>query len=309
MRFLFALLMAAIAQPALGDDGGTKPTTLEPVSPWSLDYAETHCRLSRLFGDKDHPTVFFLEQYYPDSTFRWVVGGPKVGNIASGAEVRFQFGPGAKISQLGYTKLDLGDFGKGFSTQGPEVTESEPLMIKDDGAKGDDQSKEPQSQAVAGIPHLKSEIGRSIDWLALEPNSGNEVRLSLGNMQKPFEAMNQCTENLASHFGVDVAAQKVRRKGPIWSNRMDVIPMLFAAHPLELPRGGPKATFTLILLIDANGKPTNCQMIPMTAESNNWDKELACKILARRASFEPAIGADGERQASFYGTQVSFVLR
>jgi hypothetical protein len=289
-----APVLLLLAMPMTAQAADDEPVHLKPQSPWQLDYADSRCRLGRYFGEGDEKTVFWLEQYGPSDGFTWLVAGPAIDRFRSRRETNVQFGPHFPRWQLSYPETTLEGFGPAISGTGP-------VAPPDDG----DEDKEAANKPV-GLPHLDAEAGRELFWLRLDQKFAQPVVLELGKMDKPFEAMNQCVEDLVAHWGVDVEAQKTRATPPQFTNIMLVARKIQEHYPEKAVRSGSQANFHLRILVGVNGQATDCTLTDITLATNFDMRRHPCRIVLDSAKFESARDVNGNPVASFYETNIAY---
>jgi len=305
-----ALMM--LAMPVAVQAADDEPVHLKPQSPWQLDYAEARCRLGRYFGEGDEKTIFWLEQYGPSAGFRWLVAGPAIDRFRAGRRTNAQFGPGFSEWEFSYSGATVEGFGSSISGNGPHAPpdlEALGASISDAGPDApyvdEGEAREARIKPV-GLPHLDAEAGRELFWLRLDQKFAQPVVLELGKMDKPFEAMNQCVEDLVAHWGVDVEAQKTRATPPQFTNIMLVARKIQEHYPEKAVRSGSQANFHLRILVGVNGQATDCTLTDITLATNFDMRRHPCRIVLDSAKFESARDVNGNPVASFYETNIAY---
>lgn len=296
---------AAIAVTAQASIAADRPVVLEPSSAWNLNYADENCRLMRMFGEGDDKTAFYMERYDPGDGFAMVVAGKPVRKIASHDsldEYRLQFGPSEGERAQKATLGDLSEYkpalimsGVGFAGDDEEETTSRRRFNPAEYA----QETSPFEQEFS--PDREAQI----EWLTIARGGRTPLKLALGPMGPPMAAMRKCTDNLVTHWGIDLEehAKLTRRAIPrespaTWLSSRD--------YPRGLVAMGVQGLVQLRLSVGTDGVPTQCQ-IQGSTRGADFD-EISCKRLMERARFEPALGADGQPIASFYRTSIRFMM-
>jgi len=135
--------------------------------------------------------------------------------------------------------------------------------------------------------------------------SRSPIVLELGPMGKPMAALNTCTEELLTHWGLDLTRHQKRSKDvePVgspgnWLRSSD--------YPREMIRGLKQGVVQFRLMVSAEGKPTSCHIQSSTKPDEFED--AVCKALMKRASFSPALDADGKPMASYFRSVARFQM-
>jgi TonB family protein len=281
-RLVLSLLLPIVAGTTSAVLAKDQPRAviLQPSSKWFLDYGEGHCRLARQFGTDKRTTVFYLEQYEPGNRFTVAVAGPDIvpERIRS---PKFRFGPGgAEASSDQLKAISMDGYGHGFWATGmgllPNANPS-PATSTPVGST----SYTPGPIPVALAP----EDATHIEYFEVLESNRLIVRLDLGAMSEPIKAMNTCTDELLTHWGIDVAEYRKRLRGPepktspaTWISNAD--------YPPGLARKGIEGPVFFRLDVDKTGKPIGCH-IQQSTEPKGFE-EIICGQMMRNAQFEPA---------------------
>ena len=279
------------------------PLVLEPASPWHVNYADDSCRLARTFGKEDDESIFYIERHEPGDRFFMLVAGSPFERSREG-KVDFAFGPGGRESE---NAGRLGTFGK-----------YEPAIILDNMAllplSHDKESYDARKivnseEATADTNLFEQELTpeqeATIEWLEVRRNRGRPVRLALGSMGDSMKAMRTCTDELLTHWGIDVEEHRKLTKAVVpkgnagrWMTSSD--------YPVGLLDRGTEGIVKFRLSVDVDGNPTACQTLKSTRPVGFDD--VVCQKLMRRAQFEPALGENGQPIASFWRSAVRFAM-
>ncbi|WP_427964038.1 energy transducer TonB [Altererythrobacter sp.] len=309
-QFGLLLGVAATVMPSFAyAEDTTDNIVLKPSSAWSIDYGETSCRMGRFFGEGDDKSVLFLEQHNPSSSFDWTLAGPVLKLVKAGRKVKVQFGPGIEEREALYDDGKLAGFGRAIVSQGPFVPVRFTLQAADK-KKDTERSKQEDNPAenagASGLPELDTTTGKSIDWLSIGSGNKQKIILELGNMKKPFMAMNECMESLVKYWGLDPEQQKHRSKVPVWTNKFAAVKTILETYPAEALRAGASAEFNIRIMVDDKGRPTDCVLTNVTTADAFGKNSDVCKIIMARAKFEPALDQDGEPLASYFTTRLVY---
>ena len=264
---------------------------LRPSSDWYVDYGEDYCRLARQFGKDEHKSVFYLEAYEPSSAFSLVVAGPDFSPLPR-QSVTVHFGPGGlERTSESAPKIVMGEFQDGVMLNHTPLFEPPKL-----------DPKAPSSPDTS--PTIDPAKAKSIEWLDVSRGKKPPVRLALGQMGGPIEALNACTDELLTHWGIDLAAHHNRATAPKpignpgeWISSDD--------YPSGLPDAGSQGIVFFRLAVDANGKVTSCH-IQRNTGSDAFEHAI-CDLFAKRARFKPALDKQGNPMASYWRSEVRFV--
>lgn len=135
---------------------------------------------------------------------------------------------------------------------------------------------------------------------------GRERLFATGSLDKAFDALRRCTDNLVTTWGLDSKQQATlsKRPGPLskpaaWISSSDYPPAMFAR--------GKQALVNFRLSVSAQGTPTACE-IQSSYNDKKFD-EATCAALMRRARFTPAMDASGQAVPSFYLNTVRWIMR
>ena len=296
---LLLLMSLGAADVAFAKDRPSM-VVLQPSSNWYLDYADGYCRLARQFGVGDHKTVFYLEQYEPDNRFTVLVAGPDfVAEKVHRGKLRFGVDGAEALGERLKAKL-MDGYGEGVSIGGMGLLpNANPLPGKRIPAGSTDYQAPPSptSLAPADVAH--------ISYFELLEGDRPVARLELGRMSEPVKAMNACTEELLTHWGIDVVANRTRKRAPE-PTTSPATWISYSDYPKELLREGREGTVYFRLDVDETGKATGCH-VQQSTRPDGFD-EAVCKSLMRRARFEPALGADGKPIPSYWRSSVSFQI-
>ena len=278
------------------------PIELQPVGPWQLDMAENKWRMARAFGSEDEKTLFLLEQWDPSAEVGWIVTGPAVGKFKNRSSAVYAFGPGGDADKFDVVASTFGDFGTA-------VRSYSSIAFNPDKAEADERNEDEERDYAAdprGLPHLDADGAEGITYLDIGGRTPNEVRLLLGDMKKPLEAMNICMANLVEHWGFDVEEQRSVVTPPKPRNLDSVTRLIVKEYPLKALRRGAQADFHLRLTVDPDGSVSHCAMINQTTADNFDPRRHPCTIFTERAEFEPATDAGGKALPSFYNTRILY---
>ena len=279
--------------PASAKDG---PVTLEPLGAWALDMAENKCRMIRAFGTEDRKTLLLLEQWDPSEQMTWMVTGDATKNYRNRRRAHYAFGNGGDEG-----KIDL--IGMTFDGHGPAIGTSSTIAAKEPRPRDEDRdfSIEPR-----GLPTLDSEAAQSITYLDIGTRAPDDVRLNLGSMKGPMDAMNMCMANLVEYWGFDVEQQRSVVQPPQPKNMRNVVDAITQAYPSKALGRGAQADFHIRVSVGADGKVEDCVLINQTTAPDFDQARDPCYVFTQKAEFTPALDASAKPVPSYFATRVIY---
>lgn len=298
--FFGALGMVGHAGAGQAQESGG--TVLQPSSRWVLDYAETHCRLVRVFGEGRDQVTLVLEQYKPSDEVSLTLVGEPLERFGRRDEVDMRFGP--LHSEGRSTPFKTGTFGPPRSTAlifgGVDFDPAAP----DPAAPGEDEAAA-MPEVEDRLPQLQPATGAQIEWLTI--GSGRRaVRLQVGAMGDVFTALNQCSTDLLRHWGLDADRHRTLTRMAHPENFPEVARAIQRFYPDAALRAGEQARLEVRMIIEADGSISDCSIAEAT--SAEYIESPACREFSRRARFAPALDAEGQPMKSYYSTGVVYEM-
>ena len=295
MRWLlFVVCVFLIQAPVVGQERPVHQV-LKPTGSWVLDYAENRCRLVRSFESENggDETLLLFEKYHPGGTPIWIVAGDAV---PGWSEVTVQFGPANDAFAVPGRKVKFGDFRQAI--RGSSFSESSIGRIED--------LEKLAARAAESAKDKKPPVFGDIEWLDIQPNTKRAVRIPLAGMDQVSTAMDDCMTNLVSYWGIDPADQARVAKVPIVTNLGEITRRVATDYPDAALRRGQQAEIMLRLIIEANGKASECVRTDVT-EAGLIDVEL-CKVVMKRGEFEPAADSEGRPLRYYLIQRLRYVI-
>jgi TonB family protein len=262
------------------------PITLDPVSKWNVEWTKTSCMLRRAFGTAAKPSLLIFERFGPSDSFQFSVISDEFKQFQQGQDLRVKFGNGeakrvtsamagktqSGVATLFFTSLSLSTpVGEGSHAWIPAVT------------------------------HATEAATTSVSIAFF----GKERIFATGPLDKPFDALRQCTDDLVQFWGLDAKQQATLTKWvePLsnpgsWVHSGD--------YPAAMLNVGKQALVSFRLSIDAQGTPTACE-VQRSYNDKKFD-ELTCALIVRRARFSPALDAKGQPVPSYYLNTVRWIM-
>lgn len=271
---------------------------LQPTGQWVVEYAAETCRLAREFGEGKQRVTIFFEQFVPGDVFHLMFVGPSMDPTSvTLAKAAIRFGPNEPVdpnnpvsrATVGSTPaLLLG----GFQRLAP-TTEAEQLAASE-AAKAD------RHYDFATIGAAREQAAT---WLQLSKVLPFDILFETGPMNKPLEALRQCSWDTIKSWGLSIDEQKslTRRARPLtpghsWFNSSD--------YPPKMLNQGYEGNVNFRLIVDEQGMPVTCK-IQSSTRPQEFD-EVVCRQVMKKARFKPALDANGKAIKSYYRQSVFF---
>ena len=273
-----ALILAA--QPALAAE--RPPIQLPRVTNWEINYDEDACHLMTEFRDDTQRVLFKMTKTGLGNVFDLTLIGPQFANNDLYLPVEVKFGSG-----------------KPSNTQGlSAVTASEkiPLIIISQLQLGDWIASGKDSK-VEWYRELTPEQEAAVKFVEVKPGRYDTIQLKTGSMSAPMKAMRECTDNLIRYWGYDPAQLKSLSSWPRplnnpqnWLTTPD-----YPSASLDRFLSG-KLKFRLD--VSEDGRVQGCRIL----NRNNRDEFAitTCKLVKKRARFDPARDSQGEPTKAYY---------
>lgn len=265
-----------------------KATSLQPLSPWHLDFADEKCRLSRLFGETGIPNILFFEQSMPSQVFSMTLAGPDIEPHSKYAPVSMGMRRDKPMADVRPIPGLVGSFGNSYFFG--------QVSIEGDRARGKARKREKTARVSAGI---SLEDARTIDRLVVR-KVDYVISFETGNMEAPFRALNTCTLDLLQRRGLN-ADQHTDYVPPALPNEGLVIQRLQHQYAQHKESSGDFALLRVQLTIEPDGSASACYFTYVAYSGSH--RPDPCEHM-RKLRFKPALDADGKTMRSFYATDI-----
>ena len=293
--FLSALLAGALAgvgvSPAAAQDfpgdvaAREDAVILQPRGAWTLDMREGKCRLARWFGSEDDPHLLVIEQTAPHHNFSLMLGGSNLLGLSNASELHYGMERNERMKRrTRFATADLEDVG--------------PAIILATVDIGPARSREGPHAAGVYIPEAAT-----IDRGVLE-STWRAISFETGSMERPFTALNACTTNLLSEWGLDADQHQAYIAPKLLEDEV-VFDRIKRRYPGTSRRRGEQGILHVRLIVEADGSPSGC-VIESASDVGDLESP-ACKEL-NKASYEPAQDADGNAMRSFLLMTITYRL-
>lgn len=278
------LAALAFGTPALADD-----VVLAPASEWTFNEFEDRCRATRVFGEGRDSTTLWLEQ-----------GGtePNYNVTLIGRPLRHPYGGGVYV-QFGEEPEFIRSYIALESSQG------RPVLAMFGAAIVQPEDMERERDVDTPDNAFDRERATAIKTLRLRSSIPDPLELQLGSMEKPLAFLDECGARISAMLSAAGRALTGEASPPQPIDEEDWL--TGADYPRYLLRAQMQGRLGVRLTVNRRGKPSSCFVL----ESNKPQvfDDAVCLNLMKRAQFEPARDGEGNPVASYYHTNVSFVIR
>jgi hypothetical protein len=301
MRFglwaVAVVVSAAAASPAASQD---RPG-LAPSTAWTLDYADDSCALRRIFGEGEDQVYLEFRRFEPDLGLQTVIGSRRM-KARQPVHFTYRFGNEADWQDVtGANTVTLDTENAEFS--GVLFNPRFLVLPEYDELENDELAKFNYRQSH-DLRAAESQAAASVDSITLRGAFRQELTLQLGRLDAPIKALNQCIDELMTHWGIDVEAHKTLTRPAVPINLPEVGSMI--DYPPKMVRAEMQGVVNVRLAIDETGRITSCH-IQMPLSDPEFE-ESSCVDVQHAIDFDPALDKDGTPIASYWVTKVNFVL-
>lgn len=284
------LTLAVLSAALVSTPASAEPVVLKPSSPWNVDFADNKCRLARLFGEGDNSHLVFFEQYWPSESFGLTVAGPSYKRIRDRQPTELRFSESQPVQRSEPFTGTVVGYGKGVIYSSIKI--------------GPDADTEEQDARTTGLSMLDTGIAGTVEFVGLK-QSGDEIRLLTGPLDKAFDVLNQCTSGLLAEWGLDPEQQRSATRLPQWTNIGPMVRRIQESYPIRARHIGEQGIMRMRVIVSAEGRVEDCAIIKAT----NTDRleSPACNVM-KDAIFEPGLDAAGKPFRSLYVTSITYRL-
>lgn len=273
---LLAAGLALIASPSAAQE----PQSLNPTSPWNLRYEEDKCRLVRMFGENNQRVELIIDQRLAAPFFDVLLIGKPLENPRRDI-IRLQFGPYEEAADRARLQGTIEDSDRAFvALFGVEL--GVPEAEYEDGA------------------FVHSGIGEErrakIEWLEVGLAWSQATRLDLDGFSEALSSLDDCSNDLVQHLGLDKEGQANIVEQPQILNIEKVAKAM--QFPASFQRKGLDAKLHYLMTIAPTGKAVSCRLARSKRPAHVDDQ--ACMTMMQVAKFEPGKDSEGKpRHATF----------
>jgi hypothetical protein len=287
-RIAVVMLGATMAFPAPAA-ARDEQLVLEPSSQWVIDYADDSCVLRRGFAGET--TQLELRYFAP-------YGNAQVSVVSKTLKttldpLTFRFEPGDGWGDPGWSFY--ASYASGFS--GPTFSARlTPVPGEDD----EDVAADEDLQKWASNYR---EALRKMTGLTLIDAFERDLTLRTGSLDLPMQAMDQCLEELTSHWDIDVVAHRDLYRAARPQNQASMSRRL--RFPPGLWQRGASGIVNIRMAVSAEGRPTACH-VQMALSDPAFERET-CDTLLEHLRFRPALDKNRQPLPSYWTTSVRFI--
>lgn len=281
---LAATALAAVpAMPAAAEE-------LDPSSDWSLDYADDSCALRRSFGEGEGRVWLEIRQLAPSTAARVTVAAADFTKSRRKAALDrapiLRFLPAGTAVQYGLQAF--GEYGDGLQALAVYALIIPPSPNGDPAA--------PPRLVVNGRTYL-GHSSRS-DAIELSGAFERDVVLKTGDLQKPFDAMNACLDDLGRHWDLASAQGVALSQTPLPRNQVNWAEPIMERFPRDLLRFADEVTIRARVIVSADGKAEQCRIIEPVVDADY--EQRTCGVILADGEYEPARDVAGQPVRELY---------
>lgn len=277
------------AAPAAADE-------LEPSGDWSLDYADDSCALRRTFGEGEERVWLEIMQLAPRYPARVTIAGTdftkKRKKAALDQTPILRFLPAGTDEQ--YSLFAFGDYGEGL--QGLAVyAPLERTLPSVDAAPAVGSGTVPM-YLRGGRPfpgHSKNS-----NAIALLGAFERDLILKTGDLERPFEAMRACMDDLTKQWDVAMAKGITLSQAPLPRNLETWAEPIMDRFPRGLRRFADQVTIRARVIVGADGKAEQCRIVEPVVDAEY--EQRTCGVILSAGEYEPARDAAGRPVRELY---------
>lgn len=281
---VIAACLTGLTAPA----ASAEQQVLVPVTPWNLDATPHGCTLRRGFGNEERPVILEIARVAPGDFFDLLASGDELAELSRSSSITVAFG-------------DLPDGGsrKAIAIKSVRPAAEPAPGFKIASMSLDNTAKRPMSMTV------RPETEAAVATITFSQGDDSVV-LQTGSLGAPFAGMRQCTDELLKVWGLDPTVQNALSRQAeakdlnAWAEAM--VEKQFNWIRMSHTSPGP-LTLTLRILLDANGKPTDCD--PLASDAPKVLEAQACGYVLRHVEFTPALDSEGNSVPSYYISSVN----
>lgn len=279
-----ACLAMLAAAPARAE-----PVVIQPSSPWNVDFGDDKCRLARFFGEGEYRHLLSFEMYWPDVGAGMMVAGPAMKPFASLRQTDLQFYAAQAPRETEPFGGRAGEYGDALIYSSVRLTES-------------GSPQESYEDVETSLPGLDTAFGEKAGFVRLKQGRA-EIRLETGPMGKAFELLNQCTLGLVESWGLDPEKHRTLTRMARWTNSRALVRRIQESYPIAALSTGEQGILRMRVIVSETGTVESCTLLKATV-TRNLDSP-ACKFM-QRATFEPALDAEGKPMRSYFVTSITY---
>jgi hypothetical protein len=287
-RILLSAIAVSLATPANAQE--QDPLRLAPSSAWVLNYADETCELLRKFGAGEEEVTLILRAGEPGGRFLISAIGQPLATTDPVLTIFVNLGDVEQVHMPFFAvKNAVG------------VPGIEGLSLLSVGPVPNPRETVPRV-GLPGVLAVDPANEQRMNYLALQSALERDVVLETGGMGEPLAALRACTEELMTHWGIDLEKQRTLSRRPTPRGN----PQTWIS-PNDYPGGARRNGLVRFrLIVDEKGKVAECAIQGATQPKDF--AQTACSRLSRRARFQAALDSSGQPIRSYYTGSVTFML-
>lgn len=289
IRILMLMALGLDPTSSLAETGA-KVTSLQPSSPWNLNYANDSCKIRRTFGAGKQLVYLEMARFSIGPNFQLGLAGSTLKPLLQGGKYSVRFGNLAtqtELSPISATNRD-GQFVSLVNFGSLKATGLKAVV-----------AEFADNQAPASAVSADEEAAVTSITIS---NNKQVLILQTGSLGPVFAAWRKCVNEIVRSWGVDPDNIKTRAF-PIGSPAGWVTS---ADYPLEALKESMGGNVDFRLSIDASGKVTQCAVLRAINETSF--AKITCNLLTRRAHFTAALDMTGKAVPDYFISAVRFVI-
>jgi TonB family protein len=266
-------ILAPLAATFLSVSAQPAPAALSPppAGRWIADFGDVRCSLVRQAGDGSFAAVTLV--------------------------------PGTGV-------VDLRLNGKGWDSATVRPGEDVEVELAPGGMKVSRPAREipltsGEAVALTGVEKAFLDALAASSAIRLNARGQRLLEVRLSGAAKAVATIRQCEEAMMKEWGADSAAQAALQRRAVAKGTLTAI-VQDSDYPVSAMRAGNQGTVTVMLTVAKEGRVRMCTVV---GSSGHADLDsTACRILRTRATFEPAIGADGAAAEDYVVTSITWLV-
>ena len=288
------VLCASIASPLLAEDD---ELVFTPNQRWTVDYDADSCGLRRTFEAGEDRAFLEIRRFAPGWGLQTTIASSRVpGRSRPNVRYRFTNDEEWQKAYLGIS-VTLESGLRGVIIEPPFVDPPELEAIE-----GGDPGWEAYLDSI-DFKAIERQQAAAINSVSLR-GLGPEFTLRLGKLEAPIGALQDCVDELTTHWNIDVEAHKTLTRRALPVDREASSRML--DYPPKMVRQRMPGLVNVRLSIDETGRITACA-IQMPLSDPDFE-ESSCADIQHAFDFDPALDKDGKPIASYWTTKVVFTF-
>lgn len=317
-------------------------TEMEPAGPWQVNYSDHSCELGRVFQHNGKTVELQIKAFDRAGGTQQIIVASKDISLSTKAVTVEIFPISETIRPMNPFKVTLqpgfdgklfvigGDFhAKALEDAFGVFLQETPLLDEDQRRlmlrMNDKEQKIPRAESALeeNMATVRFAVHRfrqseayttafaqsltSVESLRFNGVFVKNIALKTGSMVSAVKALDDCIENLHTHWGIDTEAHKTLTRPAIFIGYADFVQKMLKSYPMIMAMRGQQAVAPIRVHISAEGQPTAC--FPLSEGANQAFNQTVCDVFMDHAKFAPALDAAGKPMASFYTQRVSFGIQ